>query len=237
MGISWIHSLSSVHGTSTRRHRLRARHRRATRFRATLTLLEDRTLLATNTWTGTGDWTNTADWSLGHVPTATEDVFISSGSTVTHSTGSDTIHSLLTGSTGTVVLSGGTITTPNTFDVPGTFTLMGGTLSGATVTSDTTITGTGSSGTLNAVTLQGKLDLSATSSVVDVSGGLTLSGGTVLLGNAAGSTSGELFFIGAAETIDGASGHPGTITLGLSGSSGLFDVSLDRSAESLKAPT
>src|SRR5262249_22710052 len=152
----------------------------------------DRTLMATNTWTGTGDWGNTAHWSLGHVPTSTEDVFISNGGTVTHSMGSDTIKSLLSGSTATVVLSGGTVTDPSTFDLPGTFTLQGGTLSAATVTSDTTITGTGSGGTLNAVTLHGILDLRTNSSVASVSGGLTLSDGKVFLGNAAGSTFGEL---------------------------------------------
>ena len=159
MVFSWIRRLSTIPATSHRRGVRRAGRTRTVRFRATLTLLEDRTLMATNTWTGTGDWSTTAHWSLGHVPTSTEDVFISNGGTVTHSTGSDTIKSLLTGSTATVVLSGGTITDPNTLDVPGTFTLQGGTLSGATVTSDTTITGTSSTGTLNAITLQGILDL------------------------------------------------------------------------------
>ena len=36
-------------------------------------------------------------------------------------------------------------------------------------------------------------------------------------------TSGDLYLVGAAETIDGASGHPGTITFGLSGSNGLIN--------------
>ena len=59
-------------------------------------------------------------------------------------------------------------------------------------------------------------------SAVIVSGGLTLSGVTIFLGNAAGATYGELYLIGAAETIDGVSGHPGTITFGLSSSNGLI---------------
>jgi hypothetical protein len=224
MVFSWIRQLSPVRATSIRRDRRRAPNARSVRFRAALTVLEDRTLLTTNTWTGTGDWSTIANWSLGHVPKSTEDVFISNGSSVTHSTGSDTIKSLLTGNTATVVLSGGTITDPGTFDVPGTFTLMAGMLSSATVTSDTTISATSSTGTLNGITLQGTLDLRTTSSFANVSGGLTLSGVTVFLGNAAGSTFGQLYPSGAAETIDGASGHPGTITFGSSGSNGLFNL-------------
>src|SRR4051812_24955257 len=114
MVFSWIRRLSTIPARSSRRGMNRTDRGRAVRFRATLTQLEDRTLLATNTWAGTGDWINTVHWSLGHVPTSTEDVIISNGSTVTHSTGSDTIKSLFSGSTATVVLSGGTITDPNT---------------------------------------------------------------------------------------------------------------------------
>jgi hypothetical protein len=227
MDFSWIRRPSTIPATSNRRGVRRAGRRRTVRFRAALTRLEDRTLMTTNRWTGTGDWSNVADWSLHHVPTSTENVFISNGSTVTHSTGSDTIKSLLSGSTATVVLSGGTITDPNTFDVPGTFELQGGTLREATVTSDTTIIGSNQSNyvTLNAITLQGILDMRTNSCQAFVSGGLTLSGGKVFLGNVSdiGSqqTYGQLYCTGAAETIDGVSGHPGTITLGLSNSNGL----------------
>ncbi len=220
---SWIRRFASVSHTSTRRDRRRARASHACLLRASLTVLEDRTLMSMNTWTGSGNWDTVANWSLGHLPTATEDVFISAGSSVTHSAGSDTIHSLGADKTAALILSGGSITDPNSFDMPGAFTLQGGTLSGATVTSDTTIIGTSSFGTLNGITLQGTLDMRTNSSSAFISGGLTLSGGKAFLGNAAGTTTGELFLIGAAETIDGASGHPGTITFGLSGSNGLIN--------------
>jgi hypothetical protein len=191
-----------------------------------LTVLEGRTLLTTNIWSGTGNWDSVGNWSQHRLPTATDDVFISAGSSVTHSAGSDTIHSLSADKTAALILSGGSITDPNSFDMPGSFTLEGGTLSGATVTSDTTITGTSSVGTLNAITLQGTLDLRTNSSSAVFSGGLTLSGGTAFLGNAAGTTFGELLPTGAAETIDGAIGHPGTITFGLSSSNSLFNGGL-----------
>ncbi len=220
---SLIQRLSSGYQTSTRRDRRRARNTHTRRFSASLIALEDRTLLSTNIWTGTGNWDTTANWSLGHLPKPTEDVFISAGSSLTHSTGSDSIHSLLADKTAALVLSGGSITDPGSFDMPGAFTLQGGTLSGATVTSDTTITGTSSPGTLNGITLQGTLDLRTNSSQAFISGGLTLSGGKAFLGNAAGTTYGDLYLIGAAETIDGASGHPGTITFGLSASNGLIN--------------
>ena len=58
-----------------------------------------------------------------------------------------------------------------------------------------------STGTLSNVTVAGLLDLSRTSSVLNVSGNLTLDGGTVLLGNhyrSGSSTSGKLYFRGTA---------------------------------------
>ncbi len=113
----------------------------------------------------------------------------------------------------------------------GSWNLQGGTVKGGTVeaTAGIALMGNTSFGTLSGVTLSASggnaspLDMKTNSSDVFVSGGLTLSGVTIFLGNAAGTTTGELFLIGAAETIDGVSGHPGTITFGLSGSNGLIN--------------
>ena len=129
--------------------------------------------------------------------------------------------------TGTLNNAGATLLLNNT---TGSWNLVGGTVNGGTVkaTAGNALVVTGDvGGSLVGVTLDGSggnaspLDMQTYTSYIDVSGGLTLSGATLFLGNAAGTTYGELYLIGAAETIDGASGHPGTITLGLSGFNGL----------------
>ena len=106
----------------------------------------------------------------------------------------------------------------------GSWNLVGGTVNGGTIeaTAGNALVGTTNGGTLIGVTLDAgggnasPLDMQTNSSDVSVSGGLTLSGVTLFLGNATGTTFGQLLFsTGAAETIDGASGHPGTITFGL----------------------
>ena len=112
---------------------------------------------------------------------------------------------------------------------------MGGTVNGGTVeaTAGNALVGTANEGTLIGVTLDASGGNASPLDMRDqfvgrvVSGGLTLSGVTLFLGNATGTTFGQLLFAtGAAETIDGASGHPGTITFGLSGSNGLFNEGL-----------
>jgi len=188
--------------------------------------LEDRVLPVTINWTGlaSGDWAAAANWTdtsgVHRLPISTDDVFIGGGNTVTHSTGSDTIHSLL--SNGALVLSGGALTDTTTLEATSTFTLSGGTLNQATVAADTTITGTGSGGSLGAVTLQGILDLRTNNGAsVSVSGGLTLDGATVQLGHPDGSTYGRINFSGAAQALDGTTAHPGTILMGSNINNGL----------------
>src|SRR5438552_3290626 len=66
------------------------------------------------------------------------------------------------------------------------------------------------------------LDMQTNVSVVNVSGGLTLKGAVVRLGNAVGTTFGQIFVIGAAQTIDGVAGSPGTLLFGGSTGSALF---------------
>jgi hypothetical protein len=80
--------------------------------------------------------------------------------------------------------------------------------------------------TLTNVTLDGTgagnnaspLDMQTNTSTVNVSGKLTLKGAILPLGNAAGSTFGQLYFVdGAAQTIDGVNGNPGKVLFGSSG--------------------
>jgi len=100
-----------------------------------LEVLEDRTLLATVNWinpTG-GDWSTTSDWSTGSLPTALDDVVIPAlggGASVTHSTGSDSVHSISSG--GNIILSGGTLSVSGDLqESAGQFvSLQGGTLAG-----------------------------------------------------------------------------------------------------------
>src|ERR1041384_8882720 len=89
---------------------------------------------ATNFWMGaSGDWNSSTNWSTGTLPSANDDVIIDVPAqiTVTHSTGADTIRSLLCQES--LVLSGGTLTVSNTMQVNNGFTLSGGTLQGATL--------------------------------------------------------------------------------------------------------
>ncbi len=133
--------------------------------------------------------------------------------------------------TGTLNNTAATLLLNNT---TGSWNLDGGTVNGGTVesTAGNALLGTTAGGTLIGVTLSASggnaspLDMQTNQSIVSISGGLTLSGVTLFLGNATGTTFGALFFTGAAETIDGASGHPGTITLGLSGTNGLINDGL-----------
>jgi hypothetical protein len=203
-----------------------------------LEALEDRLAPAMVLWTGgSADWSVAADWtdqgdSSHHVPGATDDAVINTAVSVTHmSTGTDTIKSLTLGaadiasnfslSAGTLDLSGGTVQNLGN----GTFTLSGGTLANAKVSAATTITGTSLGGIFSAVTLAGILDLRSMGGSVGVQNGLTLAGGTVQLGNAAGTTTGGLSFVGGVDqTVDGASAaSPGTILFGFNRNNNLFN--------------
>jgi hypothetical protein len=170
-------------------------------------------------WNDATRWLD-AMTGTNHVPTASDDAVIAvDGITVTHdSTGSPhQAHSLSwTSSTDSFVFSGGTLTvlsgptavqigtltlSGGTLDVAGTlqastFTLSGGTLAHATVNSTIVVTTASPSplAVLDGVTLNGDLDLTgAPRRDLNVLDGLTLNG-TAYLGNAAGTTHGNLWF-------------------------------------------
>src|SRR5262249_10696786 len=94
--------------------------------------LEDRTLLTMITWINPsgGDWATPGNWSTGPLPGPGDDVVIdiSANITITHSSGTDSIHSLT--SRDALALSGGTLSIAASSKIGNTFTLTGGTLAG-----------------------------------------------------------------------------------------------------------
>ena len=141
--------------------------------------------------------------------------------------------SFTTAGLGTVNGSGGTVNLTGTLNnaastltlgpASGSWNLVGGTISGGTLseTGGAELVVTGSSGTLSGVTVSGPLDLTGVttgnSPSLTVSNGLTLNNATVLLGNAAGTTYGQMLFNNT-ETLGGT----GTVLLGKHSSDGLF---------------
>jgi hypothetical protein len=177
--------------------------------------MERRTLLATVTWTNLsgGNWAIKTNWSTGNLPGPGDDAVIptlNSGASVTYSSGNSTVQSL-TSSAG-VILSGGTLTiTGNLQESAGkSFTLKGGTLAGATLTSGSTLALTSGGGYLSGVTIAAGAVVNGTAAEATAGsiGGLTLDG-TLALGNAAGTTYGQFFFDGT-QTLSGT----GTVTFG-----------------------
>jgi hypothetical protein len=147
---------------------------------------------------------------------------------------------------GTFTRTGGTINLQGTLNNVGTTLLLGsaatpgswnlaggGTINGGTIAAigSNALVGTSNSTNLIGVTLDGTgvgnnispLDMQTTGAWAFLSGGLTLKGAVLPLGNANGVTVGRLVLSGTtAQTIDGASGNPGTILLGGSVSNGII---------------
>ncbi len=143
---------------------------------------------ATVSWTGgSGDWSTPADWSTGVLPGTNDDVVIGPGPaiTVTHSSGADAVRSIQ--SEQAFVLLGGSLAVSSVFQADGGITLSGGTIYGGTVVVSNGASLVVANGTLDAVTVNGVLDVGRTANgasltVVD---GLQLNG-TAYLGGTNG---------------------------------------------------
>jgi hypothetical protein len=105
-----------------------------------LEVLEARTVPATVHWINSagGDWGTAGNWSTGHVPGPDDDVIldVTATPTITHSAGTDTIHSLTSAGNNTLVVTGSTISLLTTSTLNGPLSLTnaqfggGGTISG-----------------------------------------------------------------------------------------------------------
>ncbi len=219
----WSHALLS----RERRARSASEHQSS----PGLECLERRVQLSTVTWVtqASGDWDTASNWSTGKLPGAGDDVVIPalpSGDVVTHSTGSDTVHSV--SSSAPITLSGGTLTVKTQVQISGgaNLQLAGGTLSGATVASGSVITLTNAGGVLDAVTIASGAMIDGTEPTtsnldqIGITNSLTLDG-TMELGNSSGSIAGEVLFNRAgspqAQTLAG----DGTVLYGGSSSNAI----------------
>src|SRR5688572_32736235 len=89
---------------------------------------------ATIWWVGgSGDWNTAGNWNTGVLPSPNDDVLIDTQGviTVTHASGTNAVKSIQCSEN--FVLSGGSLTVSNTFQVNNALTLSGGTLKRATV--------------------------------------------------------------------------------------------------------
>ena len=174
---------------------------------------------ATVSWVGgSGDWTNAACWSTGALPGSSDDVVIGTPSaiTVTHSVGTHQVHSIKCQEA--FVLSGGTLTVTTAFLASNTVTLYGGTLQSTTLTTSNAVSVVveGQGSTLNAVTINGVLDVGSiyNAAGLTITNGLILNG-TALIGNSTNGNDGELIFAGT-QTFGG----NGTVVFGNNSNSG-----------------
>ncbi len=196
-------------------------------FQPGLEELEDRTVLNAVNWINAagGDWDTAANWvdtsnNSNHVPTLADDVTINVPGNViiTHNQNiTDALNSLTANDI--VQLKAGTLNVTAALSSTSSFQMQGGTLGNAVVQAGTTITASSSSGTLNAVTLNGTLDVSAANGVrVSVTGGLTLGGSAVVeIGSSTGNF-GFVSFNGGIQTLGGS----GSVVFGSSTSNTLW---------------
>ena len=187
-------------------------------LRGAFTLDSGSKVSATNSTLNLGSSSNA--WSNSGTITAT-------GSTV--NLGGDFTWAALgsfTPSAGTTVNLTGTLNNTGTTlaldAATGSWNLLGGTISGGTVTEagGAELAFTTSGGTLAGVTFDNNLDLASVSDAnATVTGGLTLAGATVYLGNVAGSTYGYLYFSGT-QTLGGT----GTVLFGKDSNNSVYET-------------
>ena len=216
----WPKYLSATEVRLTPRRRARNRRRDLDRKRLRgFERLESRCLLTAVSWTGGGDgtsWTNPANWSTDALPGSADNVTIgiSGNPTIQLSSGIQSINSLVTSNL--VKLTGGTLQIGTTAQIGANLTLAGGTILGGTIseTGGAVITLSTSGGKLDGVTVNGSIDAATQSGKVTVYDGLTLNG-TLSLGNASGSTSGQILF-GDSTHAAGSLAGTGTVVFGAS---------------------
>jgi hypothetical protein len=106
--------------------------KRAPGFKLRLEALEHRWLPSTVSWVNTagGNWSTASNWSTGRLPGILDDVVIdvSGDVTITHSSGTDLVHSLT--SNDRLAVSGGYLNVADASTLNSTLTLSGGTLTG-----------------------------------------------------------------------------------------------------------
>ena len=169
-------------------------------MRVSLATAQTITWVPTN---GTGYWNVAANWSGNALPTSANDVQnLNTGSTINHNTGDDTINSFY--NLAAFILSGGSLTVlhdftgsgnvtlnsllqgggaaNSTYNVTGTTSLQGGTISGFSIVNADMLKFDGQNNRLNNVVLDKVLDLSPDSSHVHLQGTTNLISGTYNLG-------------------------------------------------------
>jgi hypothetical protein len=144
-----------------------------------LELLEDRTVPSTVNWINPagGDWSTASNWDAAHVPGPDDDAVINLAGpiTVTHSQGTDSIHSLTTAANNNLVLTGSTLRLADTSTVNGVLTMTNGAFGGGG-------------------TIDGPGDLNIDGGLTWISGYMTGSGHTHLNSNATLSGNTDTFF-------------------------------------------
>ena len=168
---------------------------------------------------GTLDLGNSSNaWSNAGSITATDSTVNLGGDFTVAGLGSFTRSGGMVNLTGALGNTGATLAfTAST----GSWIFLGGSITGGTVTEagGGELTFTSSGGTLSGVTFDDDLDLASINVAnATVTGGLTLDNATVFVGNAAGSTYGQLFF-NATETLGGT----GTVLFGKNGSDEVYE--------------
>jgi RHS repeat-associated protein len=157
-------------------------------------------------WTGNaGDnqWTTPSNWSTGRLPSSGESVVINAaaGTTIQIASATVTVQTIATNAV--LQVGSGATLSANTIQASANIVLAGGTIFGGTVSSTggSELALTNAGGTLDGVTLDCNLDASQASGNAYVTDGLTLNG-TTSLGDADGTTQGELFFTNT-QTLSG----------------------------------